>query len=164
MAQHTTPETSGSRRPFKYSGNQGELTMIAPVKPGGAEKVRALSERLEEAEAGADVLLATLHNIRVVFFDNDTRMLFATVYDGDWDQYIDDFATVKTQGIGLLDEVWGVLEGYPGLDSPKIKDFLVQCQVEPDYFWSAYSDTTVKRSRRAERALAGFEQMLDAAG
>ena len=31
MAEGSTPETSGSARPFKYYGNQGELTMIAPV-------------------------------------------------------------------------------------------------------------------------------------
>ena len=28
-----------------------------------------------------------------MFLDNDTRMLFATAYDGDWDAFIDDFAT-----------------------------------------------------------------------
>ena len=27
------------------------------------------------------------------FFDDDTRILFATTYDGDWDTYINDFAT-----------------------------------------------------------------------
>ena len=31
--------------------------------------------------------------MRFVFFDNDTRMLFATAYDGEWDAYIDDFVT-----------------------------------------------------------------------
>ena len=31
--------------------------------------------------------------MRFVFLDNDTRMLFATAYDGDWDAYIDDFVT-----------------------------------------------------------------------
>jgi hypothetical protein len=37
--------------------------------------------------------VGTLHNMRFVFFDNDTRILFATAYDGDWDTYINDFAT-----------------------------------------------------------------------
>ena len=31
--------------------------------------------------------------MRFVFFDNDTRLLFATACDGDWDTYIDDFLT-----------------------------------------------------------------------
>ena len=40
--------------------------------------------------AGADEV-GTLPRMRFVFFDNDTRLLFATAYDGDWDAYIDDF-------------------------------------------------------------------------
>ena len=31
--------------------------------------------------------------MRFVFLDNDTKLLFATAYDGDWDAYIDDFVT-----------------------------------------------------------------------
>jgi hypothetical protein len=139
--------------------------MIAPVKPGGAEKARAsLGEPLDEVGSRISELTRTLHNIRVVFFDNDTRMLFATIYDGSWDQYIDDFATAKAQGVGILDGLWGTLEGYPGLDSPDLKDFLVKYQVEPDFFWSAFPDSTVKRLKRAERVLGSFEEMLDAAG
>ncbi len=36
---------------------------------------------------------ARVHDMRFVFLDNDTKMLFATAYDGEWDAYIDDFAT-----------------------------------------------------------------------
>ena len=31
--------------------------------------------------------------MRFVFLDNDTKLLFATAYDGEWDAYIDDFVT-----------------------------------------------------------------------
>ena len=37
--------------------------------------------------------VGTVHDMRFVFLDNDTKLLFATAYDGDWDAYIDDFAT-----------------------------------------------------------------------
>lgn len=37
--------------------------------------------------------VSTLHDMRFVMFDNGTRILFATAYDGDWDAYINDFAT-----------------------------------------------------------------------
>jgi hypothetical protein len=36
--------------------------------------------------------VGTVHDMRFVLMDNDTKMLFATAYDGDWDPYIDDFA------------------------------------------------------------------------
>ena len=35
--------------------------------------------------------IGTPHEERLVIFDNDTRLLFATIFDGDWDSYIDDF-------------------------------------------------------------------------
>ena len=78
MAQGSTPESAGSERPFKYHGKQGEWTLLAPFKPGGAEKARALVAR-----APGGMLTGILHNIRVAGIDNDTRMLFATIYDGD---------------------------------------------------------------------------------
>lgn len=37
--------------------------------------------------------VSTLHDMRFVMFDNDAKILFATAYDGDWDAYINDFAT-----------------------------------------------------------------------
>jgi uncharacterized membrane protein YfhO len=41
-------------------------------------------------------------------FDNDTKILFCTAYDGDWDAYIDDFATKIPQ---LMDIIFGNVEG-----------------------------------------------------
>ena len=52
-------------------------------------------------------------------------MLFAAIYDGTWDQYIDDFAAgVAAGSLQFLDVLWENLEGYPGLKSPDVKDYL----------------------------------------
>ena len=56
--------------------------------------------------------LHTLHDMRFVFLDNDTKLLFATAYDGDWDAYIDDFATKIPDYLDLIDSAW---EGWPGI-------------------------------------------------
>ena len=53
--------------------------------------------------------------MRFVFFDNDTRLLFATAYDGDWDAYIDDFVTKIPDYLDVIDSAW---EGWPGIRSP----------------------------------------------
>ena len=66
--------------------------MIVPFAPGGADRLRAFLKLLGGNLAGADKV-GSVHDMRFVFFDNDTRMIFATTYDGDWDPYIDDFAT-----------------------------------------------------------------------
>jgi hypothetical protein len=162
MEQGSTPESAGSARPFKYYGKQGEFTMLAPLKPGPgvAERARALVGRAQETDTA---LVGTLHNIRVGLVDNDTRLLFATVYDGDWDQYIDDFVA-NPEVSAILEDLFGNLEGFPGMHSPEVREYLVKHSVLIDYFWTAYPETTVDRIKRGERVLAGVEQVLDAAG
>ena len=61
--------------------------------------------------------------MRFVFLDDDTRMLFATAYDGDWDAYIDDFATKIPDFLDIIDSAW---EGWPGIRSPEAKDYLAK--------------------------------------
>src|ERR1043166_1283444 len=69
-----------------------ELAGIIPFAPGGAQRLRGLLQALEGNFRGGDAV-GTLHDMRFVFLDNDTKLLFATAYDGDWDAYIDDFVT-----------------------------------------------------------------------
>src|SRR5262245_22955688 len=73
-------------------GKVSELTIIVPFAPGGAERLRAFLRLFGGNLAGADEV-GTVHDMRFVFLDNDTKMLFATAYDGGWDAYVDDFAT-----------------------------------------------------------------------
>ena len=68
------------------------MTVIAPFAPGGAQRLRAVLQLLN-GNFSAGTKVGTLHDMRFVFLDNDTKFLFATAYDGEWDPYIDDFAT-----------------------------------------------------------------------
>jgi hypothetical protein len=90
MAQQSTPESTGPVRPGKTIGQAREFTLIFPLKPGGAERMR---ERLSHRDRAGLELVGTLHTSRMIIFDNDTRMLFASTFDGDWDSYMDDFAS-----------------------------------------------------------------------
>jgi hypothetical protein len=98
--------------------------------------------------------------MRFVIFDNDTRLLFASTYDGDWDAYINDFATIIPDDI---DYDFSEVEGYPGIHSPDIKDFIVKHQVTATYFYSAYPDTTVRDVWKALKVKGGLDVLLDAA-
>ena len=99
-------------------GKVSELTIIAPLAPGGAERLRAFLRLLGGNLAGAEKV-GTVHDMRFVFLDNDTRMLFATAYDGDdWDAYIDDFITKIPDYLDIIDSAW---EGWPGIHSPEAK-------------------------------------------
>ena len=92
--------------------------MIVPFAPGGAERLRAMLQLLDRQPRGAE-MVGTVHDMRFVFLDNDTRMLFATAYDGDWDAYIDDFATKIPDYLDIIVSAMGGLAGDP---QPEAKD------------------------------------------
>ena len=83
-------------------GKVSELTIIVPLAPGGAKRLRKFLKLLGRNVNGADEM-GTVHDMRFVFLDNDTKMLFATAYDGEWDAYIDDFATKIPDFLDIID-------------------------------------------------------------
>src|SRR5580698_2883638 len=92
-SQAAPPPVQSAGRVGSRLGKISELTIIVPFAPGGAQRLRAFLRLFGGNLAGADAV-GTVHDMRFVFLDNDTRMLFATAYDGDsWDSYIDDFVT-----------------------------------------------------------------------
>jgi hypothetical protein len=158
--QGATPEPTTPKRPGKTLGQVTEFTIILPLKPGGADRLR---ERLNQVAQARDSegapLVGTLHDMRTVIIDNDTRMLFATTFDGDWDSYIDDFGS---QIPDQLDALFGECVDYPGIRSPEIKDYIVKYQVTADDWYSAYPNTTVRQIRKGQRVLQAWEELLDA--
>ena len=140
-------------------GKVSELTIIVPFAPGGAQRLRAFLQLFGGNLAGADDV-GTVHDMRFVFLDNDTRMLFATAYDGDWDAYIDDFATKIPDFLDIIDSAW---EGWPGIRSPQAKDYLAKYQVTAEG-WYVANDLTVAETRRLKRIGQAVDQFLDAIG
>src|SRR5262249_50835295 len=59
-------------------GKVSELTIIVPLAPGGAKRLRAFLRLLRGNLSQGANKVGTLHTMRFVFFDNDTRLLFAT--------------------------------------------------------------------------------------
>jgi hypothetical protein len=78
--------------------------------------------------------------MRFVFLDDDTKLLFATAFDGEWDPYIDDFATKIPE---FMDYLFGNGEGWPGIHSPEVKDFIVQYQLPAEAWYFAHPNLTV---------------------
>jgi hypothetical protein len=163
MAQQTTTATNGSVRPGKTLGQVTEFTAIFPLNPGGAERTRELLNRVATTrgtEADVADRVGTLHDMRSIIIDNDTRLLFATTFDGDWDTYISDFST---QIPDQLDALFGECVDYPGIRSPGITDYILKYQVTADDWYSAYPNTTVKEVKKGQRVLKAWEEMLDTA-
>jgi hypothetical protein len=141
-------------------GKVSELTAIVEFAPGGAKRLRALLDLLGNNFQGADKV-GTLHDMRFVFLDNDTKLLFATAYDGDWDTYIDDFSTKIPDA---LDVLFSKMEGYPGMHSPAVRDWIANNQITADAWYVANPNLTVAETRRLERLGYAVDELLDKVG
>ena len=141
-------------------GKVSELTSVLTFAQGGAKRLRGLLQLLEGNFRGAD-RVGTLHDMRFVFLDNDTKLLFATAYDGEWDAYIDDFVTKIPNALDLL---FCNIEGWPGIHDPTVKDWLVQHQVAAEAWYVASPDLTVAETRRLARVGKAVEEFLDKVG
>src|SRR5262245_509491 len=150
------PPVESAGRVGSRLGKVSELTIIVPFAPGGAKRLRAFLQLFGGNLAGADDV-GTVHDMRFVFLDNDTRMLFATAYDGDWDDYIDDIATKIPDFLDIIDSAW---EGWPGIRSPHAKDYLAKHQVTAEG-WYVANDLTVAETRRLKRIGEAAEEFLD---
>src|SRR5215813_13755578 len=137
-------------------GKVSELTAILDLEPGGGKRIRGLLDLLEGNFRGADVV-GTLHDMRFVLLDNDTKLLFATAYDGDWDSYIDDFAT---KILNSMDILFCNIKGWPGIHAPNIKEWLVKHQVTADAWYVASPNLTVAETKRLEKVGAALEEFL----
>lgn len=133
--------------------------MLLTLKPGAANRMRAFLDTLHDniGNRGVD-RVGIVHDMRFVFLDNDTKLLFCTAYDGDWGPYIDDFGTIIPD---ILDLQFGEVDDWPGIRSPHIKDWIVAHEV-PAYFWYvANPNLTVVETRRLEKIGKAVDEFLD---
>ena len=138
-------------------GKVSELTLIVPFAPGGAARLRALLQLRDGSFDDTD-LVGTVHDMRFVFLDDDTKLLFATAYDGEWDPYIDDFATKITD---QMDVIFSACEGWPGIRSPQVKDWIVKHQITAEGWYVAHPDLTVAETARVKRVGKAVDEFLD---
>ena len=155
-------EGSGTRPGLK-AGRSNEFTLVMKLKPGGAERLRKkMSSNSNFVGQNQKLVdhMGTVHDLRFAIFDNDTRLLFASTFDGDWDAYINDFGAYIPDQIDL---VFGEVEDFPGIRSPNIKDYIVKNQVSSLYFYSAYPDASVRDVWKALKIKGGLDVVLDEA-
>ena len=152
-----TTQAESAGRIGARQGKVSEFTAIMPLAKGGGKRLRALLEALGGNFAGAD-LVGTVHDMRFVFLENDTKLLFATAYDGQWDAYIDDFATKIPDQMDIL---FCNCEGWPGIHSPTVKDWIVKTEIAATSWYVANPNLTVAETRRLQRVGGAVEEFLD---
>src|SRR6516162_7823805 len=151
QASAKRPQRKGMR-----SGVTNELSIFLEVIPGRAEAIREASKAADRDPRRLDSFrnLGILTEARWVLFDNDTRMAFSTVYEGEWDAYIEAF---MPEVIPALDKILrGNIVGYPtkpidqiGVD--EMKAWLDDHQVTGVGFVWVHGNHTLKDIWRAQQ-------------
>jgi hypothetical protein len=157
MAQETaTPIKTIS----KTIGQVTELTCICPLKPGAAATLRHVLGALQISPNSPIKQINTIHFARWVIFDNDTRLLFTSNFDGSWEDYLRDFSVKTPEG---MDKIFGHCDGYPPggcADFEAFKAYVHKCQVPTDLFYAAYPETSVKGVLEAVRVKGLTDEFL----
>ena len=140
-------ESTGGK---KRGNNVTELTAIAPLRPGGADQLRAVfaQREREEKQGGKSPieLIQTIHYARWVIIDGGERLLFTSNFDGDLEDYLEDFAD---RDEAPLNAIFGACIGWPG--ARPVAGFIKYVrdhQVPATYYYAAYPRYTVKEVKR----------------
>jgi hypothetical protein len=142
-------------------GRKGEISGIGKLAPGG---VRILRERMPQIQAEAgywEKRVGTVHDFRVALIDNDTRILFTIVFDGDFKPYIKD---ILTEAAPWLDQIFvGVWEDFKGSNDPESVERLLGCSFTAELFFVANPDISVRDVAKMQRLSSAVTEFLDAA-
>ena len=87
VATQTTAASSVGRQPNGLGmrvGEIAEITVLLPVKPGGAARFRQKAAKIQSDAFYYEKLIGTVHDFRLTFIKSDTQLIGAVTYDGDF--------------------------------------------------------------------------------
>jgi hypothetical protein len=142
------------------------FSIIAKVKEGREEAVRAYGKQIEEAIAGSPDVLAPLrlHYLRWVLFDVGSGLHFQYqgIFDTDFDKYTEDAVQLFSQ-TGIT-TVFTNLEGFPEdwKENPTaFVNFVREHQCPSFLEYGEYPYVTADEIKKALRLKSAFSDMLD---
>jgi len=149
----------------KTPANYG-FTLIAKIKPGREEAIRAYGKTIENAIAGDPSALAPLrlHYLRWVLFNigGETYFMYQGIFDTDFDKYTEDAVALFTSlGISTTFEN---LEGFPmdwKTNAPAFIKFVREHQCPSFLEYGEYPFVTADEIKKALKVKAALAGMLD---
>lgn len=142
------------------------FSIIAKVKEGREDVVRAYGKQIEEAIAASPDVLAPLrlHYLRWVLFDVGSGLHFQYqgIFDTDFDKYTED-AVQLFSSTGIT-TVFTNLEGFPDdwKENPRAFIEFVRAHQVPSFLeYGEYPYVTADEIKKALRLKAAFSTMLD---
>ena len=147
-------------------GVVSEVSAFFHVRPGHEAALREACARFHARLESAPLDYMQrfgLQGMRHVIFDNGTRMYWETLFDTDWQPYVDD--SVATLGIRTWFDWFQHCEECPAnlVDfSPQaLRDFIQSAQVQAAGFYVTMSTKTIGELRKAIRVREALDQVLE---
>jgi hypothetical protein len=142
------------------------FTIIAKIKPGREDAIRAYGKTIEKAIADLPDALATLklHYLRWVLFDigKDTYFMYQGIFDTDFDKYTEDAVALFTKyGVNTVFEN---LDGFPEdwkTNVPAFVKFVREHQCPSFLEYGEYPYASADEIKKALKLKAAFTNMLD---
>jgi hypothetical protein len=89
-------------------------------------------------------------------------LLFFSNFNGTWNQYIDAFSAVLSNGLNL---VWRWSEKFPGsVPVTLFKEYITRVQFDTDYYYTAYPHATANDVKSAVVVQSSFDSLSAMAG
>ena len=149
------------RTPANYG-----FTIIAKIKPGTDEEIRAYGKTVQDAVAGSPDVLAPLqlHYLRWVLFDikGETYFMYQGIFDTDFDKYTED--AVALFGATGITTIFTKLEGFPDdwKTNPQAFVKFVRDHHHPSFLeYGEYPFVTAQEIKKALKMRKAFSVMLD---
>ncbi len=128
-------------------GQVTEITVITPIREGSVDRLRQVLAGIQASPESPIKRISSIHFARWVIFDNGTRLLFTSNFDGTWEKYLRDFVELAADG---LDAIWSNCVGYPGAKPFEgFAKYVQENQIKTDLFYPAYPGASVKQVLKA---------------
>jgi hypothetical protein len=142
------------------------FTIIARIKPGMEEAIRAYGKALETAVANDPDVLEPLqlHYLRWVLFPigNDTYFMYQGIFDTDFDKYVED--AIQLFSATGITTIFEKLEGFPEdwrTNAPAFIEFVREHQRPSFLEYGEYPYVTAGEIKKALAMKEAFSVILD---
>ena len=171
---HTPNYTPGAK-----FGKRDELTMFYRVKPGHEKLIRdeivafhtdPVRTKVDDPRVFKAIAQTGVHDVRHVLFDNDTRLVWLTSFDTEWDPYIDDTFAVHKNLVTYGKILQHTVEAPEGVADPNhpiqqnsrgVKDLFLAQRVVATGFSPTFPNETTWEIKKGEQLRKAFQQVLD---
>lgn len=179
-ATPATPVTkTPNYRPGAKAGKRDELTMFYRVTPGHEKQIRKAIEdfhsdpvrtKVDDPRIFRAIAQTGVHDLRHVLFDNDTRLVWLTSFDTEWDPYIDDTFAIRTNLVEYGKILQHTVEAPEGVADPNhpiqknsraVKDLFLAQRVVAAGYAPTFPNATTWEIRKGEKLLEAFQKVLD---